>query len=284
MPIPPWRGQAPDRPSLPLPPDAMPRWRGGRPLKTWTYVGAYGPDVMLCAARARIGPVPVAWWAVLDRASGRMLARTARGRGGVEVDARRLAVAGRRVALELALEDGEPVEVVSPHGDEYAWTRKRGGVRARGWVELDGERRPLDLRAIVDESAGYHARRTSWRWSAGVGVAASGAAVAWNLVDGIHDAAEASERTVWVDGEPREVGPVVFADDLSSVRPAASAGDRSAAGGLRFSAEAVRARRENLLVLRSEYEQPFGTFAGELPVAGALREGWGVMERHDARW
>jgi hypothetical protein len=35
---------------------------------------------------------------------------------------------------------------------------------------------------------------------------------------------------------------------------------------------------------RSEYEQPFGTFAGELPGAGALREGWDVMERHDVRW
>jgi hypothetical protein len=275
MPILPWRGVGGNpvlRPSLPLPPDAMPGWRGGRPLKTWTYVGAYGPDVMLCAARARVGPVPVAWWAVWDRGSGRMLARTARGRGGVEVDARRLVVAGRRVRLQLEIDDGEPIEVVSPHGDEYVWTRKRGGVRARGWLELDGERRPLDLRAIVDESAGYHARRTAWRWSAGVGHATSGAAVAWNLVDGIHDAAEASERTVWVDGRPHEVGPVAFAADLSSV------------GGLRFSAEAVRARRENLLVLRSEYEQPFGTFAGELPVAGELREGWGVMERHDVRW
>ena len=203
----------------------MPGWRGGRPLKAWTYVGAYGPDVMLCAARARVGPVPVAWWAVWDRDSGRMLARTARGRGGVEVDARRLVVAGRRVRLQLEIDDGEPIEVVSPHGKEYVWTRKRGGVRARGWLELDGERRPLDLRAIVDESAGYHARRTSWRWSAGVGVAASGAAVAWNLVDGIHDAAEASERTVWVDGRPHEVGPVAFAADLSSVAPIASSGD-----------------------------------------------------------
>ena len=284
MPILPWRGVGGNpilrqavgatrgRPPVPHPPDPMPGWRGGRPLKAWTYIGAYGPDVMLCAARARVGPVPVAWWAVWDRGSGRMLARTARGRGGVEVDARRLVVAGRRVRLQLEIDDGESIEVVSPHGDEYVWTRKRGGVRARGWLELDGERRPLDLRAIVDESAGYHARRTSWRWSAGVGVAASGAAVAWNLVDGIHDAAEASERTVWVDGRPHEVGHVAFAADLSSV------------GGLRFSAEAVRARRENLLVLRSEYEQPFGTFAGELPVAGELRAGWGVMERHDVRW
>ncbi len=94
----------------------------------------------------------------------------------------------------------------------------------------------------------------------------------------------APNRTIWLDGRPHEVGQVAFADDLSSVAPVAPSGELPTGGGLRFSAEAVRARRENLLVLRSEYEQPFGTFAGELPVAGELREGWGVMERHDVRW
>ena len=68
------------------------------------------------------------------------------------------------------------------------------------------------------------------------------------------------------------MAPVVFADDLSSV------------GGLRFARVAARTRRDNLLLFSSDYEQPFGSFTGELPVAGALREGWGVMERHDVRW
>jgi len=250
----------------------MPLMRGGRPLKAWTYVGAYGPQVMLCAASARIGVVPIAWWALWDRERGRLVQRSARGRGGVEVGARRLAVRGRAASIELALDDGEPVEVVSPHGRQYVWTRKRGGVRARGWIELEGERRELDLRAVVDESAGYHARHTAWEWSAGVGTLTSGEPVAWNLVDGIHDAPEASERTVWIAGEPREVGLVRFSDDLSSV------------DGLRFTPEAVRTRRENLVLLRSDYEQPFGAFAGDLPGAGPLAEGWGVMERHDVLW
>ena len=140
---------------------------------------------------------------------------------------------------------------------------------------MPGRRRSASesaLRAVVDESAGYHARHTAWRWSAGVGTAESGAAVAWNLVAGLHDAPAASERTVWVDGEPHAVAPVAFADGLAGV------------DGLRFAPEAVRARRERLLLVGSDYEQPFGTFSGSLPVAGPLREGWGVMERHDARW
>ena len=230
---------------MPLPPERMPLVRGRRPLKTWRYVGAYGPDLMLCAARGRIGVVPFSWWAVWD---GERLHESRRG-------------------LELDVEPGgEAIEVVSPHGRQYAWTRKRA-TRARG--TFGG--RPFDLPAIVDESAGYHARHTAWWWSAGAGTLASGEPVAWNLVDGVHDAPEASERTVWVAGEPREVGPVAF-DGLRGV------------GGLRFTPLATRAKRESYLVIRSDYEQPFGTFAGELPETGELLEGWGVMERHDVLW
>ncbi len=240
----------------------MPAWRGGRPLKRWTWVGAFGPELMLCAAVARIGPVASAWWAVW--AGGVLRERTLRRAGGLVVTPSRVEVPG---VMALEVGDGAPVEVVSPHGAQYIWTRKRGGVRIRG-TALGRE---VDAFGLVDESAGYHARRTAWLWSAGVGVLASGAPVAWNLVDGVHDAPAASERTVWVDGEPREVPPQPF-DGLAGV------------GGLRFGARATRARRERLLLVSSDYEQPFGAFAGELPGAGPLREGWGVMERHAVAW
>ena len=92
----------------------------------------------------------------------------------------------------------------------------------------------------------------------------------WNLVAGLHDGATGSERAVWIDGVPEEVPPQRF-DGLRGV------------GDLRFEAVATRARRENLLVVASDYEQPFGTFGGELDGA-ALREGFGVMERHAVRW
>jgi hypothetical protein len=146
-----------------------------------------------------------------------------------------------------------------------------GTVRAAG-----GTARRVSAHGLVDDSAGYHARRTSWRWSAGVGTARDGRAVAWNLVAGVHDDPRASERTVWVEGEPHELGPARFADDLSSV----TVGDDE----LGFAAEATRERHDNLLVVRSDYVQPFGTFAGALPVAGELAEGYGVMERHEVLW
>lgn len=274
----PWRGRAGARApvDVPVPGDGrrMPLLRGGRPLKSWRWVGCFGPEVLLCVASARIGPARVSWWAVWDREQRTLAERTAHGRAGVELGAARVTVRDGPVRIDLALDASaaEGVDTLSPHGAEYAWTRKRGGVPMRGWVSIGDRRLAVDARGLVDDSAGYHARHTAWRWSAGVGTAQSGAAVAWNLVEGLHDDPRASERTVWVDGVAHEVGPAKFAADLSAV------------GGLRFAAEAARARRERLIVVASDYEQPFGTFTGELPVAGVLREGFGVMERHRATW
>ena len=261
-----WRGQGPDgagRPAgLPLPPAHMPLLRGGRPLKRWRWIGAFSGETMLCAASARIGGVPVTWWAVWD--GERVHGRTHRHAGGV-----RMASGGVRAeGIALEFDEGAGVEVVSPHGAQHIWTRKQGGLAIRGTVLG----RPFEGFGVVDDSAGYHARRTSWRWSAGVGVAASGARVAWNLVEGVHDDPDASERTVWLDGTPHHVAPLGFAPDLSAV------------GALRCEAVAVRARRERLVLFASDYEQPFGRFTGSLPLAGPLREGRGVMERHEARW
>src|ERR1700754_4174880 len=128
--------------------------RGGRPLKRWTWVGAFGPELMLCAARVRIGVLPVAWWAVWDRASGRMIERDARGAGGVDVSPAHLRVRGRAVQVDLTLGDGAPVEVTSPHGAQEIWTRKRAGVTARGTVAVHGEAQAVELRAAGRRAAG----------------------------------------------------------------------------------------------------------------------------------
>jgi hypothetical protein len=125
---------------------------------------------------------------------------------------------------------------------------------------------------LIDDTAAYYPRHTNWRWSAGVGTTDDGREVAWNLVSGVNDSPVDSERTVWIEGDPREVGPCSFDHDLHAV------------DGLLFEAEAVRQRRENLLLVRSAYRQPFGTFRGALTGGLELAEGYGVMETHDAWW
>jgi hypothetical protein len=276
-----YRGDGSRRPAgVVVPPARMSLFRAGRMLKRWRYVGFYGPEIMLCVGSAHVGPTRQVWWAVWDREARRLHARTRQlvGRRRVDVEAAGwLRVADDDVSIELALEEGPGVETVTPAGRTYIWTRKQGGVPARGRVRAGGREWQVDGPAFVDESAGYHDRVTSWRWSAGTGSAADGRSLAWNFAEGIHDSPRDSERTVWVDGEPSEPGPVRFAPDLSSIALAEG-------GELRCAAEATRERNDNLIVFRSRYEQPFGTFSGTLPGGLELAEGYGVMERHDVRW
>jgi Domain of unknown function (DUF2804), C-terminal len=239
---------------LPLPPARMPALRGLRPLKRWRYEAVYSPELMLCIGDARIAGVRQRWWAVA-LPDGRLFEGT------------------RDAPISLSLREGPGVEVVSPHGRSYIWTRKQAGIGVSATVHVGGSDYSVEGEyGFVDESAGYHARHTLWRWSAGVGRSADGRAVAWNLVDGVHDAPSSSERTVWVDGEPHEVEPVEFAEDLSAV------------GGLRFTEWSAREDHTNRLVMRSDYRQPFGSFEGELPGGLELESGYGVMEWHDVRW
>jgi uncharacterized protein DUF2804 len=263
-----WRGTfgAPrpaEMSALALPPNRMPSRDGLRPLKAWRYVGIYGPEVMLCAAVVRIGPARQSFWAVWD--GQHLHERTLLGRSDVAMPPGRLVVPGR---IEMTLEETAGIEAVCPTAGSYAWTRKQGGIAAHGVVL--GRR--IEARAMIDDTAAYYDRHTRWRWSAGVGRAADGRELAWNLVSGVNDPAVGSERTVWVDDQPREVPPCTFAPDLSRV------------DALQFKAEAVRERSENLVLVRSRYRQPFGTFSGELPGGIELAEGYGVMEDHDVWW
>jgi hypothetical protein len=267
----PARGAAVRRLELPLPPGRMPALRRGRPLKRWRYVGVFGPELMLCVGDARVAGIPQRWWAVA-LPDGTLHERTTSGRGGVRIAPDRVSVRAPGAVIELELgEAGGAVEVASPHGRSYIWTRKQV-VPARGGVEVGEQRFRIDGAAFVDESAGYHARRTAWRWSAGVGRGPGGEPLAWNLVSGVHDDPHVSERTVWVDGQPREVGPVEFAADLSAV------------GGLSFRDWCAREDHTRRGPFRSDYRQPFGEFAGELPGGRRLAAGYGVMEWHDVRW
>jgi hypothetical protein len=231
----------------------MPVLRRGRPLKRWVYRAVYSPELMLCVGDARIAGIPQRWWAVA-LPDGRLFE-------------------GKRLDGSLSFGDGAEVEVLSPHGRSFIWTRKKAGIQVKGTVRVGGSAFAVDgPYGFIDESAGYHARHTAWRWSAGIGLLIDGRPVAWNLVEGVHDAPTASERTVWVDGVPHEVPPVPFANDLSAV------------GDLRFSEWSAREDHTNLLVMRSDYRQPFGSFSGALPGGLELESGYGVMEWHDVRW
>jgi hypothetical protein len=270
------------------PPAAQTRLlRGTRPLKRWRYVAAFDDELCVCAADVRIGFAHQTFWALLQRHSGELRERTRLLPRRTEVQMRAarhpgeaglLRVRDRGVELELLLDEQAGIEALCAHGAAAVWTRKQAGIAARGTVSLDGgPAREVSALAVVDDTAGHHARVTEWRWSAGVGVTAAGDALAWNLVEGVNDPVVGSERAVWRGAEVREPAPVRFAPDLSGIWFAD--GSRMA-----FQPEAERSRRDRLLLLESDYRAPFGHFSGTLEGGIELARGSGVMEHHRARW
>ncbi|MDQ3103007.1 MAG: DUF2804 domain-containing protein [Actinomycetota bacterium] len=277
----------------------MPMRFAGGWRKRWRYAAAFGEELMVCAARVEVGPMGQSFWAIVDRSTGELFERTRLRLPGLrgEVWSERSAgqpwdvgsgqpgvitrVQSGPVRAKLAVGPGAWAESVCPttgSGDgAYVWTRKRVAP-----VDVDvslpgGRRVRATMRGVEDESAGYHPRHTVWSWSAGVGTATDGRWVGWNLVEGVNDPPARSERAIWVEGEElvREPGPVRFVG-LDAI-------DFDDGSRMDFVAEAERARRENKIVVRYSYRQPFGTFSGSL--AGIdLGAGIGVMEHHDAVW
>jgi hypothetical protein len=251
--------------------------RDGGLRKRWRYVGFYGEKLMLCAARAEVGPAGQSFWVLWDREHERELAHTALRPGSREVrmDGPRIEIEARGLRAELELGEAAPIESICPSGNGWGWTRKRAGMPITGTVEIQGRRLRVEGHGVDDESAGYHQRHTSWRWSAGVGDAANGRPVAWNLVEGVNDPPERSERAIWVAGDPYEPPPVRF-DGVAAI-------DFAAGARLDFNAESAHRRDDNYLLVRSRYRHSFGTFAGSLDGV-ELAAGLGVMEEHDAVW
>jgi len=283
---------------LPLPPQRMPLRRSGVWRKRWRYLGAFCDELLLCAARIQVGPVGQTFWVIWDREAQRMWERTrmlvpgARGEVWTEAGDNGLVyhVEGEQSLVRIEShhpEAGETraflrpgagawVEAICPNGAEYVWTRKRADVPIECDVRVGDSRWRVEARGVEDESAGYHPHHTVWSWSAGVGRTTDGRAVGWNLVSGVNDPAERSERAIWVDGEPAEPGPVSF-DGLDAIV-------FDDGGRLEFTGECERRREERRGVARYSYRQPFGRFSGTLSGDVELERGLGVMEHHDAHW
>ncbi|MFL5899136.1 MAG: hypothetical protein ACJ76D_11890, partial [Solirubrobacterales bacterium] len=226
----------------PLPPGKVPLRRNGSWRKQWRYLGAFSEELLLCAARVQVGPAGQTFWAIWDRERRELHERTrmivpllARGEVWTELDEGehtgridwapdeggtlvRIEAAPKRAEHEpirafLRAGTGEWHQAVCATGedDNYVWTRKRP-VKVDCDVRIGERRIRCEASGVEDESCGFHPHHTVWDWSAGIGETTDRRAVAWNLVSGINDPPQGSERAIWVDGRPSEPGPVSFID------------------------------------------------------------------------
>lgn len=274
----PYRGPGSGRPvGVPLPPDRMPLTRAGTLLKRWHYASFWSPELLFCAAQVHVGPLAQEYWGVWDRREQRFWQRTNYLRRRVSLLPAKVTVDDGDVGIDLPFTVDDEFEVYRPEGEAYIWSRKQFCALATAQVRLGSRIVHLEGAVFVDLNAGYHARRTRWRWSAGAGTDQRGRRVAWNAIAGLFDTPDASERTLWIDGRGSEIGPVQFSEDLAAV-------SFSEGGRISFHAEASIRKRVNLLVVKSRYDHAFGPWEGTLPGGLQLRDAVGVRERQDALW
>ena len=248
----------PSPPDLPLPPARMALLRGGRPLKRWRYVGAFGRRAHAVRRAARSGRAARVVGGVGRRAAARAHAsprrRGALRPGGHVRDRRdrppRRRGRGRRVAHRTA--SSTSGRASRPAG------RPRHGRRPRA--------RGL---AVVDDTAGYHARTRS----GGGRPASARGRRARRLERRRRASTTASARALGLGRRPpREVAPVAFADDLSRRRrPALPRREPTRAPRPQPGAGLTTASRS-------------ARFSGTLPAGAPRWRGFGVMEHHRVRW
>lgn len=273
----PYRGSGLDRPDVAVPPEHLALFRPWQLRKRWHYVSFWSRDVSFCLARASVGPLAQEYWGLWDRASEPFLERSHRFTHRLQLEPNRVRLSDGDVKIDVTFESCTSFEVYRPVGRAYIWSHKDYCRQAKGTVHNGATTRKVEGVIFVDINAGYHERHTHWRWAAGAGLDQHKRLIAFNVITGLFDTPANSERTIWIDDEAQEVGPVTFSADLSTVSFAEG-------GMLTFQPDALIEHHDNFLLVRSDYFHWFGIYTGTLSGGIELREAYGVCERHDALW
>jgi len=191
---------------------------------------------------------------------------------------------GREIRLDAILRgDREPVSlcaVAAVPGGGVNCTHKTVGLPVEGTILVHGRSLSLDGSfAVLDHTSGLLPRRTEWRWAS-----ASGEGIGLNLVQGFNGE---KENAVWLEGQLIKVGEATIEYPKGERLPWRV---RTSDGvvDLEFVPEGARRADTNLLVAKSFYVQPVGTFRGTLRPEGrkvfTVERLVGVTEHHVAVW
>ncbi|MDF2695713.1 MAG: hypothetical protein K0S65_4096 [Labilithrix sp.] len=284
--------------------------------KKWFYLAITSEEVWISLAVVRMGYATSAFAFVFDLESRRMLvdrtivgppraaeigddphaagavARFGFGKTSIALEHRendtsglRACFAGLDLDVSLDASSAPPaIAAIAQLGPSLvSATEKRVLAKVHGSVVVSGRRIVLDgALGGWDYTHGLMPRHTRWKWAFAMGRARDGAHVAFNVVEGFVGEAEcAAFRAggVFPIHEPR-----FDFDAVHPERPWRLVGDGM---DLTFDVGAVHEQRTNLVLVRSRFLQPAGTFRGTVRIDGReveLDGVPGVVEDQDVLW
>jgi len=221
-----------------------------------------------------------------------------RGTGGYRHRASMSAARGApAVELDVVLHanDTAALTVVAPVGPHaVAVTQTSQALSGAGALRIGGITHQLvEVHGAIEYAFGNLARHTKWHWASASGFLSDGRRFGLNLVEGFDENdLGASENALWAGRELIPLPKVKFEfDRKDTMKPwrvvNASASDRFRLD-LRFTAFSRHANHTNLAVSRTDYEQPIGTWSGQV-VDSQTGESFqftatGLAENQDAKW
>ena len=193
----------------------------------------------------------------------------------------------RDLEVDAAIDEsaGPPsISAVARLGDGlFNATEKRALLGVRGTARCGARSMMLDGGlAGYDYTHGLLPRHTMWRWAFALGRDTSGAPIGFNVVQGFVGEPECA---AFVSGDVVPLAEPRFTFDVNApLGPWRIEGEGI---DLTFAPGAVHAQSTNLVLVKSRFIQPVGTFSGTVRVGGRdvrVASLPGVVEDQDVLW
>jgi hypothetical protein len=292
-------------------------WRRYR-LKEWHYVSFTTEEWYVAVGLVQLGYIGNLFCYAVDR----IQKRCAVAYGSLSPLGRALSLApssvrgttswkSRAATVSIAANDGWAVDLDIPLGAErlrgrahiesrdslamlhrlgpqrVAYTHKAAGWPASGYLELGP--RPIRLDgalAASDWTRSQANRVTEWKWASLSGLLHDGTAIGLNLSADVYDDAKGHsvENALWIDGKVRPLSGVRFEmpSDPKTKRWVIRSLDTDEVD-VEFEPLGAREEHRNFGLVRTDFVQPYGRFAGR--VCGHDITGcFGVVEAHVSVW
>lgn len=280
------------------------RWR----RKAWVFYGVYAPDLIAGIAIVDAGYLAKAFCYAYVPASGYYFSNEEKQPFGFKTDFEattsgiwtfgdyqlermegqwRLQYEGKQLEIHLeGQENQQGLGFLCPSkgkGRPFQYTYKNMLLPTKVTLHTNklGVRTWDNLPGAVDYSKGFPPRSTEWNWVSLQGKLSDGTPFGLNAVQHFNSGLE---NALWIGGEQYALGAVQFRHQ----KPIDEQPWTVTAEGveLHFTPWGARKDKTNYWLLKNHFTQVYGKGEGRLFYEGTWHrfQGYGVLEKHDARW
>lgn len=190
---------------------------------------------------------------------------------------------GERLQVSLTLQHKFPgISAIAPvEGRPFHYTYKLASIPAKVEVSIDdGVKHEWSGNyGAMDYSLGFPPRNVFWNWGSFAGTSEEGASIGINIAHPFNDGLE---NALWYNGQLIPLSTVNFVYKRPALENPWQIKSQDGLLNLEFYPEAEHSRKQNVVLLKSDFQHAVGHFSGTWK--GVRISGSGVVEEHTAVW